>query len=77
MATEPDLSDTIAGAAQAPSEAAIDGMTTKAHPIPDVIAADKYLKGEAALASGRSGWGATRPARVVPPGSIGLNGSET
>lgn len=66
-----DLNDAIEQAAQKPKKAEIDGRSAEAHPLPDQIAADKYLKGQAAVAGGRSGWAATRPARVVLPGSIG------
>lgn len=66
-----DLNDAIEGSAKKPRKAEIDGKSAEAHSLPDQIAADKYLKGQAALAGGRSGWGATRPARLVPPGTVG------
>jgi len=69
-----DLTDTIEQAAQDPAAAASDGQSATARPIADLIAADRYLKGqqatEGANANGgpRSGWGALRAAKAIPPG---------
>lgn len=70
-----DLTDTIESAAADPSSASSDGQSATARPLADLIAADKYLKGQDALtgtnANGgpRSGWGAVRMARAIPPGA--------
>jgi hypothetical protein len=64
-----DLDDTISDAALQPAEAENDSSRVKQQPLPDLIAADQYLKGNAALSGGKSAWGATRPARLVPPGT--------
>lgn len=72
-----ELTDLISTTAAEPAEVESDGQRIKAQSLADIIAADKYLKGQAALAGGKSAWGATRPARLVPPGT-GLNdGIET
>lgn len=69
-----DLSETIEQAAQDPAAAANDGQSATARPIADLIAADKYLKGQAAAegtntnGGPRSGWGMLRTAKAVPPG---------
>lgn len=71
-----DLTDQIAEDAALPATHASDGTQTTAHPLPDVIEADKYLKGQAALEGAndsggpRSGWGRLRTARAVPPGAV-------
>lgn len=65
-----DLSDNIEEAAQGPKHVQTDAGSIDAQSLPDLIAADKYLKGQKAV-SGKSGWGALRPTRVIPPGSIG------
>ena len=62
--------DSIAVAAQQPQKASVDGVSADAHSIPDQIAADRYRRTKAALA-GKSGWGAVRIARVLPPGTTG------
>lgn len=70
----PDLSDQIEQAASDPASASSDGQAATARPIADLIAADQYLKSQAALAnsdgSPRSGWGAVSIARAVPPGAV-------
>ena len=70
----PDLSDTIEEAAQDPQSASKDGITATSHPLPDLIAADKYLAGKTAVegtndnGGPKSGFGALRPARFIPKG---------
>lgn len=70
-----DLTDTIESAAADPASAASDGQSATARPLADLIAADKYLKGQQALegtnANGgpRSGWVSLRTARAVPQGA--------
>jgi len=66
-----DLTNTISDAAQSPGEVQTAAGDVVARPLPDLIATDKYLKGQAALSGGKSGWGATRPARAVPPNALG------
>lgn len=69
-----DLTDTIEEAAQDPASASSDGQSATARPIADLIAADRYLKGQQATESTnaqggpRSGWGALRAAKAIPPG---------
>lgn len=43
MQTPPDLSGTIQSGAANPVQAAQDGLSAQQQPLPDVIAADKYL----------------------------------
>lgn len=58
-----------------PSTFTSDGQTVVSNPLPDVIQADRYRAGNAALGGpnlrggSRSAWGAVRPAKVVPPGT--------
>jgi hypothetical protein len=44
--------------------------TTAMDPLKQIEVA-KYLDGNAAIAATGSAWGCLRPARMVPPGSIG------
>lgn len=75
MAAEPlpeDLTaDAIAVAAQQPQSGSVDGVQAAAHSIPDQIAADRYRQSQSAMSGGGSAWGATRTARVAPPGATG------
>lgn len=65
----PDLTDDIEAAAAEPLSASVDGQQAAAHPLPDLIAADKYLKGATALTGEngnggqKSGWRNLRMAR--------------
>jgi hypothetical protein len=69
-----DLTTEIETAAQEPATATSDGQTAASHPLPDLIAANKYLKSqEAATGTNirggpKSAWGMLRAARRVPPG---------
>ena len=71
----PDLSETIAQVAAEPKQAEADGQSAENQPLPDLIEADKYLAGKAAVgglnsAGGpRSAWRGLRAARGVPPGA--------
>lgn len=72
----PDISDTIEQTAiDGVQSATADGQTVVAVPLPDQIAADKYLAAKAALAGAnprggpKSAWNATRVAVFVPPGA--------
>lgn len=71
-----DLTNAIAEAAQQPAEATGDGGSMKARTIDEMIKADQYAKANAALDGTNdnggpvSAWSMTRPARVIPPGSV-------
>lgn len=71
----PDITDTIEQIAEDGVQAAtVDGQSTTAVPIPDLIAADKYLKAQEAAAGAnpnggvKSPWNRLRPARLISPG---------
>jgi len=66
----PDLEAIITNLAGKPASVTTDGETVTMPNLKDLIAADKYLKGQTALSGGKSGWGALRPARVVPPAAL-------
>lgn len=72
----PDLTPDIEQQAAEPAAATSDGQSATARPIGDLIEADRYLKGNAALSGTNanggpvSGWKRTRPARAVPPGAV-------
>lgn len=71
----PDISETIEQVAAEPRAHSKDGESTENPPLPELIEADKYLIGKTAAAGTNSnggpvsGWGMTRPARGVPPGT--------
>ena len=61
MADPTDLSSVISDAATAGVQSVtIDGNTTEATPIPDLIQADRYLASKAAAAKGRRGFKMTK-----------------
>jgi hypothetical protein len=62
-----DLADTIRDSATGPAEAHGDAGGVKQHPLPDQIAADKYLASKNAMA--RKGLGLTR-VKIIPPGTV-------
>ena len=67
MADAPeDLTQTIRDNAAAPAEATVDGRSAKQHPLPDQIAADKYLASK--QASRKKGLGIALK-KLSPPGS--------
>lgn len=71
----PDLTPLIESEAALPLRSESDGQSAQARSLKDLIEADKYLKGLAAVegenATGgpRSAWGRVRMARAVPPGA--------
>ena len=63
----PDLSQQIQDAAEAGvSSVSIDGNTTVALPVKDLIEADRYLASKAAMSRTRRGF---KLAKLVPPGA--------
>lgn len=72
----PDLTPEIETAASEPASAEVDGRKASAHPLPDMIAADQYLKGAAAVSGAnrkggrRSGFNALRTGVFVPRGAV-------
>ena len=62
----PDLSDQIEDDAAKPQSATIDGNTVQRSSIRDLIAADEYLKANAAIASEKRGM---LFQRMKPPGT--------
>jgi len=69
MAADPnDLTGQIQTTAANPSQAAQDGLSASAQPIPDLIAADKYLK--ASESNGKPPFGVVF-AKIVSPGAGG------
>lgn len=65
--------DDIVDAAQTPSQATADGQSVTARPLSDLLKA----KAQQALSGGGSAWGCLRPARIVPPDSIGPKNTES
>jgi len=63
------LADTIESAASEPAEASGDSIRVKRHSLPDQIAADNHLAGNAAVAQNTRTLG-LRIARIRPPGAI-------
>ena len=63
-----DLSDTIETAAAQPASATADGVTVSAKPLPDLIAADRYLKGNGGAAKKTRG---IRFTKFLPPAPTG------
>ena len=61
-----DLDDTIRENAQGPAKATGDSGSMEQHPLPDQIAADRYLEGK--KASRRKGLGIAMK-KLVPPGT--------
>lgn len=61
-----DLKQTIIDAAQSPKKASNETGAVEAHPIPDLIAADRYAASKAAASKPRRG---LRVTRLVPPGA--------
>lgn len=63
-----DLKDAIRKNAQGPESAEADGVRVRQHPLPDQIAADKYLAAKEAAARNPAK-GFTR-VKIVPPGTV-------
>ncbi|MCC7409013.1 MAG: hypothetical protein IT442_13155 [Phycisphaeraceae bacterium] len=60
------LDDTIKTNAQGPKQAAVDGVSTEQHALPDQIAADRYLQSkQAARAKGLG----VATKKLIPPGT--------
>jgi len=62
-----DVENAIRQNAQGPESAEADGVKVKQHPLPDQIAADKYLAGKDAVR--RNPARAFARVKIVPPGS--------
>jgi hypothetical protein len=62
-----DLASAIRENAEGPQSASGDAGSMQQHPLPDQIAADKYLASKNAMA--RKGLGLTR-VKIVPPGTV-------
>jgi hypothetical protein len=65
MPEDQDLSETIANAAGGPKAGTTDGFSVESHPLPDLIAADKYLGAKAAAKKKRKGLGFIK---LIPEG---------
>jgi hypothetical protein len=66
MLVADELDDAIRTSAERPEEATVDGVRMKQHPLPDQIAADRYLASKKAARSKGLG---VRLTKVVPPGA--------
>jgi hypothetical protein len=62
-----DLDNSIRDAASEPAKASADGVSVERHPLPDQIAADKYL--ESKKASRAKGLG-IKLAKISPGGAV-------
>ncbi|MCG3180946.1 MAG: hypothetical protein BIFFINMI_03312 [Phycisphaerae bacterium] len=65
--TQDSLDDAIKENAAGPAKASGDSGSMEQHPLPDQIAADKYLANKKAMASQTLG---LRRAKIVPPGAV-------
>jgi len=63
-----DIENAIRQNAQGPESAEADGVKVKQHPLPDQIAADKYLAGKDAVS--RSPAKAFTRVKIVSPGTV-------
>jgi hypothetical protein len=63
-----EVENAIRQNAQGPESAEVDGVKVKQHPLPDQIAADKYLAGKEA--SRRNPAKAFTRVKIVPPGTV-------
>lgn len=61
-----DLTNAISDGAEAPKRVKTNAGEAEAHPLPDLIAADRYLQAKEAAARKTSG---LRFAKLVPPGA--------
>ena len=61
-----DLDETIRDNAQGPAKAAGDAGSVEQHPLPDQIAADRYLKSQQVAKSKSVG---VRFTKIIPPGA--------
>lgn len=62
-----EIEDAIDEAAQAPLEAEADGQRVKAHPLKDLIEADRYLDSKQAANNPQSG---LRFTKLINPGAV-------
>lgn len=62
-----ELDNAIRDNASGPAKAEVDGTRVEQHPLPDQIAADKYLSQKAA---GRNPAKALTRMKIVPPGAV-------
>ncbi len=63
------LDNSIQQNASGPAKASSDGTSMEQHPLPDQIAADKYLAAKAAMRKRNFG---LRRVRIIPPGATGI-----
>ncbi len=63
-----EVENAIRQNAQGPESAEVDGVKVKQHPLPDQIAADKYLAGKDAAQ--RNPARAFTRVKIVPPGTV-------
>ena len=63
-----EVENAIRQNAQGPESAEADGVKVKQHPLPDQIAADKYLAGKDAAQ--RNPAKAFTRVKIVPPGTV-------
>lgn len=61
-----DLGPVISDAAQKPASASGDGQSVTQHPLPNLIEADRYVKGQQAATRRRRG---LRFSKIEPPGA--------
>ena len=61
-----DIENAIRQSAQGPESAEVDGVKVKQHPLPDQIAADKYLAGKDARRNPARSFARVK---IVPPGT--------
>lgn len=72
----PDIEDIIESEAALPASSSSDGQSASGQPLGELVKVANRKAGQDALtgtnANGgkRSGWGAMRAARVIPPGSV-------
>ena len=62
-----DIENALRQNAQGPESAEVDGVKVTQHPLPDQIAADKYLAGKDAR---RNPARAFTRVKIVPPGTV-------
>lgn len=63
-----DLDDTIQTSAEGPAEVEADGVRVKQHPLPDLLEADRHLRGRQAGANVGDVLSSMR-AKLKPPGA--------
>ena len=63
-----ELDNSIEQNAAGPKQASADGVTVQQHPLPDQIAADKYLAGKRVVSKNPAK--AFVRVKIVPPGTV-------